>query len=929
MWMSQEGRVALAHRRLSIIDLSEAGAQPMATADGRLTITFNGEIYNYRALREGLEAKGYAFQSQSDTEVLLHLYAEHGADMVRLLRGMFAFGIWDARAQCMFLARDPFGIKPLYYNDDGKTLRFASQVKALLAAGVSSAHEPAGSVGFLLWGFVPEPFTLYRDIAALPAGSHMTVQRGTPHRIAAYFSIRDELVRAQGEARPFRPQERAELAEALRSSVRSHLVSDVPVALFLSSGVDSTLIAKLVTEQPGQALRTLTLGFKEYIGTANDETPLAEETASVLGTHHETHWIRREDFAAEREAILDTMDQPTTDGINTYFVCREAARAGVKVALSGLGGDELFGGYPSFHDVPRMLRYLKLPSRVPLAGRLLRLAAAPALSRIASPKLAGILEYGGSFEGAYLLRRALYMPWEVDEILDPVITHVGLRRLGTLPQLAGCADGIGSPHAKVAALEMGWYMRNQLLRDADWAGMAHSLEVRVPLVDVELFRQIAPWLVSDAPVTKNDVVRACAGPLSEKILARPKSGFTVPVRDWIMPVRQERERPVRGLRGWAKTVLPARPKMFRALVLVTDAFGGHGGIAKFNRDFLGAVAEMPECAEVVAIPRLVTSAMGPLPRGLTYREEAAGSKLRFGLAALRELMTGPFDLVIAGHINLTGLAAVGAVLHGARTALVIHGIDAWTPHRSAFVRRAVRRMDRVIAVSRVTVQRFSQWAGVREDRFRILPNCVDLSLFMPGPKPHALARELGLENKTVIMTLGRLASEERYKGFDQVLECLPRLAREIPDIAYLVCGDGPDRPRLQAKAAALGIAHLVRFSGFVAERDKADYYRLADAFVMPSRGEGFGIVFLEAIACGTPVVGSTIDGSREALLEGALGVLVDPDDLDDIFRGICTAISGRGPRDPRLLARFSTSSFTEQLWKHVFELCNSGETYPA
>jgi len=205
LWISDDRRVGLAHRRLAIIDLSDEAAQPMWNAERTLCITYNGEIYNYRALRKELAAEGYVFRSQSDTEVLLQMYAAYGAEMLDRLRGMYAFAIWDARAQALFLARDPFGIKPLYYADDGATLRFASQVKALVAGGgVDTAPEPAGSVGFLLWGYVPEPFTIHRGIAALPAGSHLTLQRGDEAKLVSYFDVRDELSRAQVQARAFR-----------------------------------------------------------------------------------------------------------------------------------------------------------------------------------------------------------------------------------------------------------------------------------------------------------------------------------------------------------------------------------------------------------------------------------------------------------------------------------------------------------------------------------------------------------------------------------------------------------------------------------------------------------------------------------------------------------------------------------------------------
>ena len=919
LWISPDRKVGLAHRRLAIIDLSESGAQPMATVDGRLTITYNGEIYNYRALRRELEGRGYVFRTQSDTEVLLHLYSDRGAEMVHALRGMFAFGIWDARERTLFLARDPFGIKPLYYADTDATLRFASQVKALLKGGaIDAAPEPAGAAGFLLWGCVPEPYTLYRSILALPAGSTLIARAGAAGVPRAYFSVRDSLVRAQQEARPFRLEDHKALADALRESVRHHLVSDVPVGVFLSAGADSSLVANLASQENQASLRTLTLGFREYKGLRDDEVPVAEKLAAVLGTRHETHWITREDFGGELALILESMDQPSTDGVNTYFICREAARAGIKVALSGLGGDELFGGYPSFRDVPRLARWLRPAALVPLAGRLSRVIAYPALSRFTSPKFAGMLEYGGSYEGAYLLRRALHMPWELREVLDPVAVHVGLRRLAALPSIADSIRGIRSGHARVAAMELSWYMRNQLLRDADWAGMAHSVEVRVPLADADLFRALAPWMVSREPPDKASAAAAVATPLRREILQRPKSGFSVPVRKWITADRPTDGAMSRGLRGWARRVFPKQPRQFRALALVSDAFGGNGGIAKFNRDFLSALAAMPECAEVVAIPRRLDERPGPVPGRVDFRAQAAGGKLRFALAALREASGGPVDLVIAGHINLLALSALAAWMKRARLALVVHGVDAWTPHASLLARASLRSVDRVIGVSKLTLSRFGQWAGADPARFRLLPNCVDMAQFTPGPKPSDLSRKLGLEGRTVIMTLGRLASDERLKGFDEVIEALPALAREIPEICYLICGDGRDRARLEEKARALGVSNRVVFAGFVPEARKAEYYRLADAYIMPSVGEGFGIVHLEALACGLPTMGSVMDGSREALLEGALGELVDPSDAAQVRRGIVRTLAA--PRGvPEKLRDFSSGAFRARVGGIVVE----------
>jgi asparagine synthase (glutamine-hydrolysing) len=538
LWISQDNRVALAHRRLSIIDLSEAGAQPMATPDQAVWVVFNGEIYNYRELRQGLEHQGHRFQSQSDTEVLLHLYQEYGEGLTARLRGMYAFAIWDNVRQSLLLGRDPLGIKPLYYADDGKTLRFASQVKALLAGGgVDTSPEPAGHAGFFLWGYVPEPYTLFRGVRSLPAGStwRRDLQGNSARR--QFCSIPAELEEAYEagtRAGLGKAAVQAELGEALVDSLKHHLVADVPVGIFLSSGLDSSTITGLAS-QGQEHLHSITLGFRELRGSGSDETAFAAEIAARYGTIHQTQWITREDFQGDCQRILEVMDQPATDGVNMYFVAKVAAAAGMKTALSGLGGDELFGGYPSFHDIPRLVRTLAPANGLPGLGRMFRRVAAPWLPRCISPKYAGLLEYGGSYAGAYLLRRGLFMPWELPEVMDPDMARAGWAELQPLVRLEETIPHTPEDFLKVAGLEMVWYMRNQLLRVADWAGMAHSLEIRVPLVDIVLLRKIAPLLAANYRPTKLDMAGTLATPLPDAVLGRAKSGFFVPVRRWLAP----------------------------------------------------------------------------------------------------------------------------------------------------------------------------------------------------------------------------------------------------------------------------------------------------------------------------------------------------------------------------------------------------------
>jgi asparagine synthase (glutamine-hydrolysing) len=556
LWLAPDGRTGLAHRRLAIIDLSDAAAQPMISSDGACAITFNGEIYNYRELRSELEKEGCRFRTTSDTEVLLWLYQRHGRNMVHRLRGMFAFALWDEARKGLFLARDPFGIKPLYFSDDGGTLRVASQVKALLAGGaIAGTPGPAGLVGFLLWGHVPEPYTLHKSIRALPAGSTLWIDAAGRKEVRPYFDLSGEIASALESSRVV-PAKQAhdELRAALLESVRYHLVADVPVGVFLSAGLDSTTLTSLAREVGQGDLRTVTLGFEEFQGTDSDETPLAEEVARQRGTVQSTVRVTRDTFDEESRRLIAAMDQPTVDGVNSYFVSRAAARSGLKVALSGLGGDELFGGYSSFAEIPRLVNRLRPLAAIPGLGLAFRRVSVPLLRRFTSPKYASLLEYGGTYGGAYLLRRGLFMPWELPRLLDGEIVKQGWSELRTLPLLSETAQPVASPYFKVVALESAWYMRNQLLRDTDWASMAHSLEVRVPLVDVTLFRAVMRLAQHGRGPSKLDFARTPAVPLPDSVLHRRKTGFSIPVREWLADKNQIKTNE-RGMRGWALRLL--------------------------------------------------------------------------------------------------------------------------------------------------------------------------------------------------------------------------------------------------------------------------------------------------------------------------------------------------------------------------------------
>jgi asparagine synthase (glutamine-hydrolysing) len=562
VWSSGNGRVVLGHRRLAIIDTGVSGHQPMSDVTGRWVISFNGEIYNYRALRLDLERLGCIFQTNSDTEVLINAVARWGEAGLQKLRGMYAFALWDGLEQELWLARDPYGIKPLYVSENLGTLWFASQARSLSnCAPVDTRRDAAALVGFHLWGHVPEPFSWWAGVRMLPAGHVQRIRAGKPTGApSTFYRIEDKF--AKSSAEPLHP---GELRDLLIESVRHHLVSDVPVGVFLSAGVDSSVIASLAAEA-GTRVRTITVGFSEYIGTHNDEVPIAETTAKALGSDHVTVRVSRDEFEGLLDDFLLSMDQPTIDGLNTYLVSRAAASQGIKVVLSGLGGDELFGGYPSFRQIPTLLRwgrYLAPHSlgRVTQLG--LRAMAVPGIP----PKVAGLLSHSGDVTKAYLLRRALRLEQELDSLLDAELLRNGLERLSTQSALAATIAPLNqsgaSVYAKVAVLEACWYMRNQLLRDTDWSSMAHSLEVRLPFVDLRLLERIGACIGSDMPPSKRDLA-ACAGRLPDEVWHRKKTGFITPVREWSQELCKVE---ARGLTGWASFVAaqfdapldPARP----------------------------------------------------------------------------------------------------------------------------------------------------------------------------------------------------------------------------------------------------------------------------------------------------------------------------------------------------------------------------------
>jgi asparagine synthase (glutamine-hydrolysing) len=546
IWSNEEDTCGLVHTRLSILDLTDAGNQPMIDGENGNVIVFNGEIYNFRELRKGLISKGVAIISDSDTEVILKLYAIYGIECVQFLRGMFAFAIWDVKRKGLFLARDKNGIKPLYYNVSSGGFDFASQVRSLsFLTNENTSISPRGLVSYFLLGHVIEPYTIYANIKLLKAGEILWVDQCGMKSLGQYVEkISNDLYKHN-----------LTLKDVFIDTVRHHLESDVPIGIFLSGGADSIALASAANEVLSQGekfnlnhLNAFTLGFKEYCGTNNDEVSHARFFARKLNLNHHFQIMEECDYFNLAEKFFKFMDQPTVDGINTFMISSVVKEHNLKVALSGLGGDEIFAGYKSFKQLPIISKaYRKLGF---VHGQSVFKSIARSTS-IINPKVLGYLIYGDTLGGAYLVSRGIFLPWELPEILETTTEEIDMIVNEIISEMNNSQREVVSYENKISILESNFYMRNQLLRDADWAGMANSIEIRVPFVDSKLIDFVRQSRLSNINFGKNDLLNTSSLDLS-LLKKKSKTGFSVPVRSAIMKVNNFSNFEDNEIRSWLR-----------------------------------------------------------------------------------------------------------------------------------------------------------------------------------------------------------------------------------------------------------------------------------------------------------------------------------------------------------------------------------------
>lgn len=536
LYLSEQKTTALAHRRLSIIDLSPLGHQPMTSEDGRFTIIHNGEIYNYKELSQRSDVKGQKLISHSDTEVLLKLYATEGAECLKELRGMFAFTVWDEKEKKLFAARDRFGIKPFYYSMDNTSFAFCSELKAIKNYKKNLSISQKGIYSFLRNGSITPPLTIYENVYSLLPGHYLTLDREGGLEIKRYWAfeemmnyklkmLNDEFPPKAGRqnSQTYNLQAKDEIHATLLDSIKAHCVSDVEVGAFLSGGIDSTAIVSLMRQIGHEKIKTISVTFP---GNKLDESSYSNIASKKYETDHYEYRLTEDELINDLDKIFNAMDQPTVDGVNTYFVSKAAHSFGLKVVMSGLGGDELFGGYPTFKYIPRIERFLKLKKYLPFSGTLMNFTAKSTKNKIPAKGIE-FLKNPDAPNASYKLFRGLFT--------DEELLKLGFK---TPPSFTIHNSSFNinqfSPLQNVSYLESMHYMANQLLRDSDIFSMAHSLELRVPFVDHELYASVLSYLDDgyDLSFSKRMLVEA-VGDLPDEIVHRPKMGFTFPFAHWM------------------------------------------------------------------------------------------------------------------------------------------------------------------------------------------------------------------------------------------------------------------------------------------------------------------------------------------------------------------------------------------------------------
>jgi asparagine synthase (glutamine-hydrolysing) len=877
---------ALGHRRLSIIDTTDAGHQPMVSGDKRYWISFNGEIYNYISLKKELILKGYVFNTATDTEVLLHGYDAWGMSLLTKVKGMFSFVLVDNVNQKLFAVRDHMGIKPLYMAKRAGDIYFSSEVKAYNAVYEGWEPNMDWRVWFLTFGFLPEPITTLKNVRPVKKG----------HYIAYDLKLKT-YEEKQWYFRPTTMLTEVSVKESIQTTknliekaVERHLVSDVEVGVFLSGGIDSSIVTLLA----GKPIKTLSIEFED---AEYSEKKYQDQIAKLAGTEHCSLKVTQDDFANAWEDIHASLDQPTTDAINNYFVCRFAKEKGCKVVLSGLGADELFGGYPSFNRTSQIQRLRNL-SRL----QILKTGIAGILLDYPTKKIDYFKKQIAASE--YLTYRGLFTPADTAKILHITEKEVW-RILGTYQMPYGY-DQLKGAKNKVSAFECDVYMLNQLLKDADMQSMWHSVELRVPFLDVDIvdyLHQLPENIKYPAGGHKYLLVHAFKDILPANIITRKKQGFVFPIQKWlgnISVMQNELLVPEKYYNSFNKSRLThsrlwgiylsnaygslqnfataGKVQKPTTLFMYLSAFSQTGGIEKVNRLILQSLEEDGTAFAY----GLHDSAIDERYTRPYYTKGFSGNRISFLLTLF--IQRQQFNRVIVGHLNLAPALWLMQIMRPTlHITVMTHGIEAW-PKQTGFKKWLLQKADTIISVSNYTKEQLIQNTGIGGSNISVLPNALDTYFKLPdllNKLRYLKSRYQIKEDNTILLTITRMSSSEQYKGYDVVLQAIANLPANVKrTVKYILAGksDAAEYSRIQQLIVDYQLEDQVIMPGFIADDEIQDHYQLANLFLMPSKMEGFGIVLIEAVASGTQVIAGNGDGSKEALRNGELGKLVNPSD---------------------------------------------------
>lgn len=952
--------LVLGHRRLSLIDLSASGHQPMSYASGRFVISFNGEIYNYPGIKKELQKEGFAFTTGSDTEVIMAAFAAWGTQSFERLNGMFAFALLDKQESELFLVRDPSGIKPLYYAATEEGLSFSSEIRGFKPIPYLQEENAQWPVFLLAYGHLPEPVTVLKKVKPLQKGTYLCFDLNSARyeiRTFKGFHFSDKIIN--------RKEAIHLISEDLQKAVNRHLIADAPIGVFLSGGVDSGIISLLACADKKTQLNTLSLHFEENDFSEKKYQDLLLETMRCRSNQH---LVEEEEFHEHLPGILNAMDQPSCDGINTWFISKYAKENGLKAVLSGIGGDELYGGYPSFSRMQKVNLAKNIPNSLLRAGKY---AGQKALKRLCYLSIEGAA-------GKYLFLRGQFIPSEIAYQLNMPEQQVW-KILSDQPVF----ENIDQLDAfdQASWLELNMFMQNQLLRDVDVMGMAHGIEIRVPFLDkefVDLSMSVSSRLKEEGTLPKQLLIDSFKNILPEPIWNRPKMGFGFPFKQWlandefvkslINPADRNYKSFALGNMHWSQ---------FLSLLLIKNRNGNLAGEG-LGLNSVSAPGEKPtarksgisaainkEDKSAIKSVMFLTLRTFSLTGGIEKVSKVAGKALYnicdatgrnltvysmydetsdidekyfpkkdfkgFGIKRLKFTQIAVAngiknDVIFLSHINLLPVGYL-VKLFSPKTKLVLiaHGIEAWHAFKGV-KKRMLFKCDRILSVSQYTKDVIINLNNFPAEKIQILNNCLDPFLEKPveTEKDKVLLQKYHFANDDIIlMTLTRLAARERYKGYDIVIESLKELRKTNPHLKYLIIGkyDKEEKQRLDILVKEAGLQSHVIFTGFIDDDELAEHFNLADIYIMPSEKEGFGIVFIEAMYYNKPVIAGNKDGSVDALLNGDLGLLVNPKSIEEVSGAIKKMVCDKNqylPNRQLLMEHFSYPVYKEK-WEEILE----------